>query len=150
MKIIKVILLIVIIAIAILTMYIIQKNSRKKVQEEIIKTWINDEENIVKEDTIVEQFSDNAIGKLKIPIIGVEAEIAEGTDLDILTNYIGHFKNSGLWDGNVALARHNIISNHIHYIFFYISRCNYYFRLFRLNIFINNILKILINYKKVI
>lgn len=114
-KVIRAVLIIVIIAITILTIYIIQKNNRKKVQEEIIQNWINEEENIIAEGEIVETFSDNAIGKLKIPILNIDAEIAEGTSLEVLSNYIGHFENSGLWDGNVALASHNRGQNVAHY-----------------------------------
>lgn len=108
-------LVIVSIAIIILTIYVIKKNHRKNIQEEIIENWIEKEANVVNEDEMLEQFSDDAIGKLKIPILGIDAEIAEGTNLEILSKYIGHFKNSELWDGNVALASHNRGENIAHY-----------------------------------
>jgi len=60
-------------------------------------------------------YTEETIGKLKIPKLEIEAEIKEGIDLEILANSIGHFKNSSLWDGNVALASHNRGSSVAHY-----------------------------------
>ena len=42
-------------------------------------------------------------------------KIKEGIDLETLANSIGHFKNSSLWDGNIALASHNRGSSVAHY-----------------------------------
>ena len=53
------------------------------------------------------KYTDGMIGILKIPKLGLEAEIKEGIDEETLASYIGHFTNSSLWDGNVALAAHN-------------------------------------------
>lgn len=73
-------------------------------------------ENIVVEDEDIElQFAEDTIGKLKIPKLNIEAEIKEGTDWDTLASYIGHFKNTPLWNGNVALASHNRGSQVAHY-----------------------------------
>lgn len=58
-------------------------------------------------EEIEEKYKGNVIGQLKIPKIELEAQISEGTDLDTLNTYIGHFNNSSLWEGNVALAAHN-------------------------------------------
>lgn len=44
---------------------------------------------------------------LKIPKINLYAEIFEGTDPDILNQYIGHFTESKAESGNVCLAAHN-------------------------------------------
>ncbi len=80
------------------------------------------QENQMVENTVIEdeedmevQFAEDIIGKLKIPKLNIEAEIKEGTDLDTLASYIGHFKNTPLWDGNVALASHNRGSQVVHY-----------------------------------
>ena len=58
---------------------------------------------------------DNLIGTLKIPKLNVEAEIMEGTSDEVLASYIGHFENTSIWDGNVALASHNRGNNVVHY-----------------------------------
>lgn len=50
---------------------------------------------------------DGAVGLLIIPSIGVNAPIREGTNADIIKYTIGHFENTNLWYGNVALASHN-------------------------------------------
>ena len=47
------------------------------------------------------------IWSLKIPKINLKALIAEGTEDDVLCNYIGHFSNTGIINGNVGLAAHN-------------------------------------------
>ena len=60
-------------------------------------------------------YTEETIGKLKIPKLEIEAEIKEGIDLETLANSIGHFKNSSLWDGNIALASHNRGSSVAHY-----------------------------------
>lgn len=58
---------------------------------------------------------DNLIGTLYIPRINVYAEIMEGTTDEVLASYIGHFENTSIWEGNVALASHNRGSNVVHY-----------------------------------
>lgn len=58
---------------------------------------------------------DNLIGTLQIPKINVDAEIMEGTSDEVLASYIGHFENTSIWDGNVALASHNRGNNVVHY-----------------------------------
>lgn len=55
------------------------------------------------------------IGNLEIPKINLKADIAEGIDLDIISSHIGHFSNSSVWDGNIALASHNRGSEVKHY-----------------------------------
>lgn len=51
--------------------------------------------------------ADGTMGIIKIEKIGFEGLIQDGTDLKTLDNYVGHFKNSSIFDGNVALAAHN-------------------------------------------
>lgn len=53
------------------------------------------------------KIDDNMIGVLKIPKIDLEAPIQEGIKQSNLRYSIGHFTNSSLWCGNVALASHN-------------------------------------------
>lgn len=74
------------------------------------------EENINEENQEIDlPYSEEIIGKLKIPKLEVEAEIKEGIDMDTLANHIGHFTNSSLWNGNIALASHNRGSSVAHY-----------------------------------
>ena len=42
-----------------------------------------------------------------IPKISLIAPIADGTDKNILNEYIGHFKETQNLDGNIGLAAHN-------------------------------------------
>lgn len=53
------------------------------------------------------------LGTLKIPSIGLSVKIYEGTDSTQLAKGAGHFEESSMWDGNVALAGHNRgVNNH--------------------------------------
>ena len=45
--------------------------------------------------------------KVKIPKIDLEARISEGVDSNTLNSFVGHFTETGLWDGNIGLAAHN-------------------------------------------
>lgn len=83
----------------------------------ILKT--GDEDKVQKNDVVIENIlteeeldefdmqENNNIGNLEIPKINLKADIAEGIDLDTLASNIGHFPNSSIWDGNIALAAHN-------------------------------------------
>lgn len=62
------------------------------------------ENNIEKEKNILK---DGEIGILIIPSIGVKAPICEGISSNVLKFSIGHFEETNLWNGNVALASHN-------------------------------------------
>lgn len=53
------------------------------------------------------------IGTLKIPSISLTVKVYEGTDSATLKKGAGHFKDTSVWDGNVALAGHNRgVNNH--------------------------------------
>lgn len=47
------------------------------------------------------------LGKLEIPAIGLSVRIYQGTDSSALKKGVGHFEDTSIWDGNVALAAHN-------------------------------------------
>lgn len=53
------------------------------------------------------------LGTLKIPSIDLSVNIYEGTDSTQLAKGAGHFEETSIWDGNVALAGHNRgVNNH--------------------------------------
>lgn len=45
--------------------------------------------------------------RIKIPKISLDAPITEGTSQESLRRTVGHFENTDIWKGNVALAGHN-------------------------------------------
>lgn len=45
--------------------------------------------------------------KIIIPIIGLEAEISEGTSKKTMDKYVGHFEETSKSIGNIGLAAHN-------------------------------------------
>ncbi|NBI65966.1 class D sortase [Pseudoflavonifractor sp. 60] len=52
-------------------------------------------------------YSGGHLGTLKIPAISVNVKVYEGTDTKALAKGAGHFTETSIWDGNVALAGHN-------------------------------------------
>ena len=58
-------------------------------------------------------YKNGSLGTLKIPSIGVNAKIIEGTGNASLAKGIGHFSNTSIWNGNVCLAAHNRGTNAI-------------------------------------
>ena len=58
-------------------------------------------------------YSDGSIGMLTIPSIGLTVDIYQGTDNAALASGAGHFTDTSIWNGNVALAGHNRgVTNH--------------------------------------
>ena len=47
------------------------------------------------------------LGTLKIPSIGVNVKIYQGTDSATLAKGAGHFTDTSIWAGNVCIAGHN-------------------------------------------
>lgn len=45
--------------------------------------------------------------RIIIPKIKLNANISEGTSLDVLKQSVGHFENTNKWNGKVGLAAHN-------------------------------------------
>ncbi len=52
-------------------------------------------------------YSDGSLGTLKIPAIDLSVKIYQGTGSSTLKKGAGHFEDTSIWDGNVALAAHN-------------------------------------------
>lgn len=47
------------------------------------------------------------LATLKIPAIGLSVRVYQGTDSATLAKGVGHFEETSIWDGNIALAAHN-------------------------------------------
>ena len=52
-------------------------------------------------------YSGGHLGTLKIPALGVNVKVFEGTDSKTLAKGAGHFKGTSIWAGNVCVAGHN-------------------------------------------
>ena len=52
-------------------------------------------------------YSGGHLGTLKIPSIGVNVKVYEGTGTTPLQKGAGHFTDTSIWDGNVSIAGHN-------------------------------------------
>lgn len=47
------------------------------------------------------------IWEIEIPKIKLQAPIAHGVTSDVMDQYVGHFEDTAIWEGNVGLAAHN-------------------------------------------
>ena len=63
--------------------------------------------------TSASYYKNGSLGTLKIPAIGVNSQIVEGTSNTSLAKGIGHFSNTSIWNGNVCVAAHNRGTNAI-------------------------------------
>lgn len=52
-------------------------------------------------------YSSGYLATLKIPSIGVNVKVYEGTGTTPLAKGAGHFTDTSIWDGNVCIAAHN-------------------------------------------
>ena len=53
------------------------------------------------------------LATLKIPAIGLTVKVYEGTDSKTLARGAGHFEDTSIWRGNIAVAAHNRgVNNH--------------------------------------
>lgn len=117
----SVLLSVIIISCIFIYIYIHHKNIKNKnqlltladniINEDIIKGQQSDDSLKMEEKELfsIEKISQDSyvLGKIKIPKIGVEAPIKEGTTADVLKESVGHFSNTSYWNGNIALASHN-------------------------------------------
>lgn len=52
-------------------------------------------------------YSGGHLATLKIPAIDLSVRVYQGTDSKTLARGVGHFEETSIWNGNVALAAHN-------------------------------------------
>ncbi len=74
-------------------------------ENEMVNKTKNDVNNHTKEDNI----DKNNIGNwnIEIPKLNINATIKEGTSRDILENNIGHYSETSIYEGNIALLGNN-------------------------------------------
>ena len=77
--------------------------SNTEIGVEILNTKSLQNENNIYENSNFE----NNIWQIKIPKIELSAGISNGTDKETLNKYVGHFIETPIEEGNVALAGHN-------------------------------------------
>lgn len=52
-------------------------------------------------------YSGGYLGRVKIPSLGVNVKVYEGTGSSTLAKGAGHFEDTSIWEGNVCIAGHN-------------------------------------------
>jgi len=88
------------------------KNTDSKISNELIRNIITNDENIVDSDKYNQNLESSINNyqnkwKIEIPSIDLCAEIREWTDEKTLNEYVAHFEETPLLNGNVCLAAHN-------------------------------------------
>lgn len=78
---------------------IVTENVEEANKEEkiILEQYVETEENNIYED----------IWQIEIPKISLIAPISEGTSQEVMLEYVGHFENTAVFEGNIGLAAHN-------------------------------------------
>lgn len=74
--------------------------SPNNTQEKNIETQVTEENAEPKENKL-------HIWQIKIPSIGLLADISEGTTSKVIAKYVGHFEKTSTLNGNIGLAAHN-------------------------------------------
>lgn len=67
----------------------------------------NEAESVVESKDTKEHIEKNVLWQIEIPAISLVANIEEGTDKDVLNQYVGHFITTQKENGNIGLAAHN-------------------------------------------
>lgn len=58
-------------------------------------------------------YSSGELGTLSIPSLNLSVKVFQGTDNTALAKGAGHFSDTSIWDGNIAVAGHNRgVTNH--------------------------------------
>lgn len=87
----------------IVEIFILQYAIKTEIDEEMME-----QVEIKQEETPVVETADKAeIWQIEISKISLIATIAEGTNQEVLNQYVGHFENTSRERGNVGLAAHN-------------------------------------------
>lgn len=97
--------IIIVLLLAGISIFLINKNSKKLVNVDDIKT--DDKFENVTYDNVEDVWDDSVLGILTIEKIGLNATVKEGTTSEVLLNYIGHIEETATYDGNIGLAGHN-------------------------------------------
>lgn len=63
--------------------------------------------NVISKEENSQNYNQNIKWKIIIPNINLEAEIQQGTSVDVLEKAVGHFENTSFFYGNIGLAAHN-------------------------------------------
>lgn len=96
---------IIIILIVFISIGIVNKNKLDKIEGISVDDNINDNDKDIEQEEITDK---SIIGTLTIPKINlVDVKICEGVELEVLSNSIGHFESTNIYEGNVGLASHN-------------------------------------------
>lgn len=73
----------------------------------VLKTSIINPKEEEKEYKVEKNQYKNAMWRIEIPSIKLNAPIMEGTTKETMRRAVGHFEETGIFEGNICLAAHN-------------------------------------------
>ena len=89
-----------------LVSFVVNFTNRK--QQENFFTILKEKYDVTIDKEIKEEVNiDLGSWYIEIPSINLKAPISEGTSMEILNTYVGHFEETSLENGNIGLAAHN-------------------------------------------
>ena len=107
----KIFIILIFVVVSILCVFKIRAEPNNfKVENKILSNIIQEVSDYekIKNEELQSEFQENIYEwKIEIPIIELNAPIAEGIEMDTLNKYVGHFEESQKLEGNIALAGHN-------------------------------------------
>lgn len=81
---------------------VVQENNKDDDQEIMKASEAKEKES----EGTKEEYIEN-IWQIEIPKIGLVAPISEGTSQEVMLEFVGHFEDTSIWNGNIGLAAHN-------------------------------------------
>lgn len=92
---------------AVMTYIYNQKIQQETNQKESMNNTIEVVESKMLDNTDDGEIKDGFLGILQIDKINMKGLVKEGSNSEVLKDYIGHIENTPKYDGNVCLAAHN-------------------------------------------
>lgn len=88
---------------------ILEENTAKNIErKEINEKDIKAKEFKETEEINIQKIEANEnIWQIEIPKINLVAPIEEGTSIEVMNKFVGHFESTSKWNGNIGLAAHN-------------------------------------------
>lgn len=105
----KIIIILSILVILLLGMVMIFNHNKNKSIETNIDSVISQDDTNNTEET--KQYEIKDLGTIECEKIKLNAPIKETIELDVLATAVGHFEDTGIYNGNVCLAGHNSGTN---------------------------------------
>lgn len=83
------------------------KNVIENNSEDVYKEIMKKDNSKETKSEVTKEETEEEIWQIEIPKVKLVAPISEGTSQEVMLEFVGHFENTAIWNGNVGLAAHN-------------------------------------------